>query len=603
MDMNESIKKALELQKQLNDGDITQAAYERELAKLNREADSANNNNTRNNDRKSFSKSTGFADLVTKALDAGRAQPTAPADIQYLDRLFQNIGKSESGAVLSVADGLVTTAMEGVEDYIREQSYLLTTVNRELGLAGQLSKVFREQVTEATPELARMGIPFKDLTESLEKLVSDTGRFALVGTEMLVRAGEIAQAYGMNMEEVIGAYDDFENVGIGAAQAQESIADAGKRSLELGIQSRKVIEGLVDNIGKLNQYGFKNGSEGLEKMVRRSLEVRMNLQDVFTVAEKVFDPEGAMELSATLQSLGSAFGDFNDPIRLMYMATNEVEGLQNALEGVSQNLATYNMETGGFEVTGANLRQARDIAKALGVDLENVTKTAIALQERGQVDSSLSGLQISQEDKEFLANMSRMKDGKMQIDLTVPELQEQFGKASVQLDKLSQEGVNQILKYRDEFKNLSESDLVREQVTLTEKVARDVNYLATLGRLRAAGIGDELLKTFAGMSFKDMGTEYAKVLEMDVDELAKQFNSVESNVIQSIQKGLGIDKALQQEREQRERMTTESNKPREVIVKQEINHKSDQMMQGIQKEFVLNGEKFRMEGMGYLVPD
>jgi hypothetical protein len=52
----------------------------------------------------------------------------------------------------------------------------------------------------------------------------------------------------------------------------------------------------------------------------------------------------------------------------MYMATNEVEGLQGALEGVAQSLATYNVETGGFEVTGVNLRQARDIAKALGMD-------------------------------------------------------------------------------------------------------------------------------------------------------------------------------------------------------------------------------------------
>jgi hypothetical protein len=42
---------------------------------------------------------------------------------------------------------------------------------------------------------------------SVEKLVEDTGRFALVGTDMLVRAGEIATAYGMKMEEVIGAYE------------------------------------------------------------------------------------------------------------------------------------------------------------------------------------------------------------------------------------------------------------------------------------------------------------------------------------------------------------------------------------------------------------
>ena len=601
MDMNEGIKKALELKKQLDDGDISQSAYERELAKLNREADSGNNSNTRSNDRRPSSSSTGIASLVSKALEAGRSQSAAPEDIQYLDRLFQNIGKSESGAVLSIADGLVKTAMEGAEDYIKEQSYLLTTVNRELGLAGQLSKDFREAITEAQPDLVRMGIPFKDLTASVERLVNDTGRFALVGTDMLTKAGQIAQAYGMNMEEIIGAYDDFEKVGIGAAQAQESISEAGKRSLDLGIQSRKVIEGMVDNIGKLNQFGFKNGAEGLEKMVRRSIEVRMNLDDVFSVANKVFDPEGALELSANLQVLGAAFGDFNDPIRLMYMATNEVEGLASALEGVSQNLATYNVETGGFEVTGANLRQARDIANALGMELEDVTRTAIALQERGQVDMALSGLQISEEDKEFLANISRMKDGEMQIELMTPKLQEAFGGASVQLDKLSQEGVNQLLEYRKDFQKLSEGDLVRQQVTLTENLARDVNYLATLGRLRAAGVGDELLKQFAGMSFKDMGTEYSKLLEMDVDKLAKEFGDSSSKVVSQIQESLGLKDYMAEKKKENEKLTT-SDKPSETTQNVNISIKSDQLVGRFNKEWSLNPEQW-IGGNGYLSPN
>lgn len=590
------VQDAAELGRQFGSGDIDKRDFDKGIRDLQEKFNSTQKKND-------TPKREGFVSLLARTLDAGRVQTTVPQDIQYLDNLLQNIEKSTADNFIAVADGLVKTALDGTEDYIREQSFLLTQVNRELGLAGKLSQDFRTQVTEAQPDLVRIGVSFKDLNDSISRLVEDTGRFALVGTDMLTRAGEIATAYGMNMEEIVGAYDDFENVGIGAAQAQESIADAGKRSLELGIQSRRVIQDMIENIGKLNEFGFANGAEGLEKMVRRSIEVRMNLQDIFNVAEKVFDPEGALDLSANLQSLGVAFGDFNDPIRLMYMATNEVEGLGAALEGVSRGLATYNEKTGGFEVTGVNLRQAREAAKLLGMDVEQINKTAIALAERGSVDMALSGLQVTDEDKEFLANLSRMKDGKMQIDLTVPELKENFGTAVVQLDKLSQEGVQQILKYRDQFKELTESDLARQQVTLVENVARDVNYLATMARLRAAGIGDELLKQYAGMSFKETGEEYSKLLKMPVDKLAKLFNDKESATIQTIQKQLGIDKALQQEKEKNERLTNEANKPKEVIIKQEISHKSDQMMQGIQKEYVLNGEKFRMQGLGYLDPN
>jgi hypothetical protein len=410
---------------------------------------------------------TSLGKFAKDIIENSRKQSVAPENFDVINTFLNGVDNSPFDSGLgALANGVLTTAFEGTTQYIQEQSYLLTQVNSELGLAATLSQDFRTAVTNATPEFAKMGIPFKEVGSSIERLVEDTGRFALVGTDMLVRAGEVATAYGMSMEEVIGAYSDFENVGIGAAEAQEAIADAGKRSLELGIQSRNTIQGMISNIGKLNEYGFKNGAEGLEKMVRRATEVRMELSQVFNVADKVFDPEGALDLSANLQVLGAAFGDFNDPIRLMYMATNEVEGLQGAIEGVAGSLATYNVETGGFEVTGANLRQARDIANALGVDLDQITKSAIALQERGQVDMALSGLQIGDEDKQFLTNLARMKDGEMQIELLTPELQEKFGGASVSLEKLSQEGVNQLLEYRKQLQPLDEKALVRQQVTL-----------------------------------------------------------------------------------------------------------------------------------------
>lgn len=574
---------------------------QREIDKLKAEKNT-NTSNKKQSSGGDFQLSSVLYDMYKNS----KAQTATPENTDYIENLLTNIGSSSGNAVESLAMGLVQTTLGGIGDYIKEQSYLLTFVNKELGLAGKLSEDFREAITEAQPEFVRMGIPFKDVASAVERLIEDTGRFAIVGTEMLRRAGEIGTAYGMNIQDIIGAYDDFENVGIGAAQAQESIADAGARSLELGIQSRRVIQGLVENIGKLNEYGFKNGSEGLEKMVRRSLEVRSNLQNVFSVAEKVFDPEGALELSANLSALGMAFGDFNDPIRLMYMATNEVEGLQMALEGVSQNLATYNTETGGFEVTGLNLRMARDAAKALGVEVEDINKTAIALAERGQVDMAVAGLGLEDKEVEFLSNISRMKGGKMTVELLTPELQDQFGskddKTIAVIEELSSSGVKALMEYQKTIPK-TEKELVNKQVTLVENISRDVNYLVTLGRLRAAGVGDDLLKSLTKMDFKETGQNLSAILKMDVDKLVKEFGNVGSATIQDIRKKSGIEEALQQEKERNERNRRDSEKPREVVVKQEVNVKSDQLMQGIQKEYVLNGEKFRMDSMGYLTPD
>lgn len=551
-------------------------------------------------DSKGFGQKLG--ELTAGLIENTRMQTVTPENFEVIDSFLQGVNQSTSKGFMSLVDGVINTALSGATSYIKEQSFLLTQVNKEIGLAATLSMDFRDAVTRAQPELVRMGVPFRDMSQSITRLVEDTGRFALVGTDMLTRAGEIAMAYGMDMEEIIASYDDFENVGIGAAQAQESIADAGKRSLELGIQSRNTIKGITENIDKLNQYGFANGVAGLEKMVRRATEVRMNLNDVFSVAEKVFDPEGALELSANLQVLGAAFGDFNDPIRLMYMATNEVEGLQTALEGVSQNLATYNTETGGFEVTGANLRQARDIAKALGVELESVTKTAIALQERGQVDMALSGLQISEKDKEFLTNIARMKDGEMQIELLTPELQKAFGGASVSLEKLSQEGVNQLLEYRRQLEPLDEQKLVRQQVTLTENILRDVNYLASLARLEAAGVGDAVLQKFAGMSFKEAGVNISELLGDEVDKLVDKIGLENARIVGEVQKALGLDEVIKEEEKKKEERFRQQTAPTEVKVTHEHNVKADQLMGKFNREWSLNIENYT-GGEGYLSPN
>ena len=494
-------------------------------------------------------KTTDYTSSLRSLVEASAKQDYAPdADYGLLNMLeTYNKVKQSAKPDTSPLTNLVNTGFElaknSMEDYYKEQSYLLSVVNEEMGLSGELSEDFREQVSAAQPALLQMGISFKDLTESAKKLVEDTGRFALVGTDMLVRAGEISQAYGMNMSDIIGAYADFEKVGIGAADAQEAIADAGKRSLEVGIQSRNTIKGITENIGKLNEYGFQNGVEGLEKMVRRASEVRMSLQTVFNVADKVFDPEGALDLAANLQVLGGAFGEFNDPLRLMYMATNEVEGLQGAIEGVAQNLATYNVETGGFEVTGANLRMARDIAKQFGIEVGEVNRIAVATQERMAAATSLAGLDIDEKQVEFLTNIARMKDGKMSIELMTPKLQEKFGAAAIALEDINAETAKTLLEYQDDFKELTESDLVRKQVTLTENIERDLSYLVTLARLEAANVSDKALQAFVGEDFKSIGQSLSissKDVSTELGDAMKGYSKEIQKELSAAFKNLGL---------------------------------------------------------------
>jgi hypothetical protein len=201
----------------------------------------------------------------------------------------------------------------------------------------------------------------------------------------------------------------------------------------------------------------------------------MNMAETFKVAEKVMNPESAIELTANMQMLGGAIGDLNDPLKLMYMATNNVEGLQDALQGAASTLATYNSEQQRFEITGANLRRAQEMAKTLGVDYKEFTKGAIAAQERILANDTLlsKGFNIDDKEREFLTNLSSMKDGEMQI--VIPKsLQESLGKDlganELKLSEISSDQVKLLKEYQDQLETKTPAEMAQDMFSETAKI-------------------------------------------------------------------------------------------------------------------------------------
>ena len=95
---------------------------------------------------------------VTDIIAGASLQQYAPEDTNVIAELVKNYKPPTDGGntVGAVFSSLIKTAMSGIGDYVKEQSYLLTFVNKELGLAGELSQKFRESVTRAQPDLKRI---------------------------------------------------------------------------------------------------------------------------------------------------------------------------------------------------------------------------------------------------------------------------------------------------------------------------------------------------------------------------------------------------------------------------------------------------------------
>lgn len=410
--------------------------------------------------------------------------------------------------------------------YLKQQTGLLTTMNQEVGMTGQLSKDFREELSSANPELLGMGVGFKDLVDFSADLIKNTGKFTLHNRENLIKVGEISKAYIGSMSDLGKYLPDFEKIGYGMVDTATTLGKAGKQSLSLGLRSQTVIQQIGENIEKVNQFGFKNGVDGLSKMVQKTLEFRTNMNDVYSVADKVWDLTDSINLSAELQSLGGAVGDFMDPFKLSYMATNNVEGIQDALIEMSKGLATYNNEQKRFEVTGVNLRMAREYSQKLGVDMKSLTQGAIAAAEKQQAHNDLlaRGIMLNKDQEKFLTNISQMKDGEMTVQIT-GKLREELGKNEIRLKDLDENQTKLILKYQDQLENMNTKDIIKDQVTIMQGLSRDVAFLAATARLR----GGKAVERAATVTMYDNG--FNKEYGDNIKKMGLKFIDGSSEVI------------------------------------------------------------------------
>jgi hypothetical protein len=418
---------------------------------------------------------------------------------KFSDLVDENSWTAGIGGFKGVALNAISALAGKVKDLITitlaQQNDLILKLNSDTGMLGELSAGFRSEITEAAPVAAGLGISFQELSSSLDEMIVGAGRFTLVNQKTIEDMALTSKFVG-TMNELVAMIPQFQSISLGVSDTMKVIDKTTKSSLNLGLVSRNVVKELTANLDKLNQFGFKNGIEGMTKLVQKTQQLKMNMSDVLNIADKVMDPDKALEMSANLQVIGGSIGDFNDPIKMMYMATNDVEGLQEALAKSAQSLVTYNQEQGRFQIFGGDIRRAKAMAEQLGMSYKDLSNIAIQAAQRTQALSDITsqGLNIKEDDRDFLANMAQMKDGRMVIE--VPKsLQTQLGGTEVALDTLDQNQAKMILEQKAAFEKMTLDDMAKQQVSLQTNIERNVSEIAALLRTQLARGSKSLLKS------------------------------------------------------------------------------------------------------------
>lgn len=471
---------------------------------------------------------TGIDDILGNQRESfgGKSYTGEFVGLQDAFRLFVNDAQTGLGSVGDMVSNLIEMSKNQILLFYEQQTDLFAKINQETGLSGALSKDFREEITNTSVYANRLGISFDQVSSAITQILENSGRFRVMSEETMNKIMLMSNVAFKSVEDAAKSIETFQNISLGAMNAMEAVDKMALSSFQLGLNAKKTTEGVVTNLAKLNQFGFKDGVDGLNRMVQKSVEFKTNLSDIFNLADKVMDPTNAIELSANLQVIGGALGDFNDPLKMMYMATNNVEGLQDALIGSVEQLVQFNNESGRFEITGANLRRAKAMAETLGMSYDDLANTAVNAAQRTSAFTEMlsSGMIMDEGLKEFVANMAQMKNGQMVVEITSKELREELGgKTEIALNQMTDAQAALLKGYQDEFISMDTTDIAIQQVNLMQNLDRNLSFIAASTRLAAGKDINQLLE-LTGLNTKEINNSMRSSADSWV-EFGKDLNN------------------------------------------------------------------------------
>jgi hypothetical protein len=227
---------------------------------------------------------------------------------------------------------------------------------------------------------------------------------------------------------------------------------------------------------QLNRYQFEGGVQGLTKMAAQASLLRFDMRETFSLADNLYKPERAIEVASAFQRLGLAVGDLADPFRLMNDSINNPQGIQDSLVNVAKQFTYLDSQTKTFKITPEGVLRLKELQEQTGVNANEMMKLGLAAKEADARLSAISsiGLNVKEEDKQLLSNISRMGDGgEYEISVKDSATGERRWE---KLTSVSQQQLEATLKEQKEGPKSLE-DIARSQLDYGEQVAGDVRAI------------------------------------------------------------------------------------------------------------------------------
>lgn len=364
-------------------------------------------------------------------------------------------------------------------------------VNKIFTQGRQRISELRTALADAGPDVLRLGGELEDVGRIIGDVAEESRRNVVATSEQVEKLYAAQRVLGLSAGELTKAFLD---IGAGIETIPKTLEESVQYIQSIGGNAKTVMRSVSDNMEQMNRYQFEGGVIGLTKMAAQASMLRFDMSQTFQLAEKVLDPDKAVEVASSFQRLGVAAGIMGDPFALMNASINDPGALQDSLVDVAKQFTYFDEKTKTFKINPQGVLTLKELQEQTGVSSKEMAKLGLAAAEADMRISAIgaAGLNIKEEDKQYLANIARMGEGgQYEVKLRDEAGIEQTRK----LSEITQDEFNKLIKEQREGPKTLE-DIARAQMSTSDVIMNDVRAIRNkfVGGIVTAGQTQELIE-------------------------------------------------------------------------------------------------------------
>lgn len=263
---------------------------------------------------------------------------------------------------------------------------------------------------------SKWGLNEQDVIAMQNQYGQGTGRSILGTTTDIDKTAAMGKYLGDN-GLAVELSNSTEIFNMGMSTTMELMWDMTKKVNKMGLDGRKYMKDMTQNLKIAQKYNFKGGVKGMMEMAKWAQNVRFDMNKLPALLEDILNGglEGIIEKGAKLQVLGGNFAMGADPLAMMYEAMEDPAALAKRINSMTEGMGTFNSETGQVEFNGMEQRQLQLLAQYTGQDLTDIKNQAsygIKSAKMGNIFNS----GLNEDQKASLVNKAYFENGQWKVN-------------------------------------------------------------------------------------------------------------------------------------------------------------------------------------------